>query len=104
MNWSTRVLAGEKKPPAAHWGGFPLGHGPPGRAVAQAGAFALVRDPERGGHGQAGGRHGWHLVGAAVLEEELHALLAAGVAGQRQRRLTLGVPVADVKAVLKREE
>lgn len=84
--------------------GYPLGHGPPGRAVAQAGAVALVRDPERGGHRQAGRCHCWHLVGATVLEEELDALLAAGVSGQGQRRLALGVSVADVKSVLKREQ
>lgn len=58
-----------EKSPAAHWR-FPLGHGPPRRAVAQAGAVALVRDPERGGHCQTGGRSsgGWHLVRATVLE------------------------------------
>lgn len=105
FQWVGRHESPRKQPPPT--GGGPLGHGPPGRAVAQAGAVALVRDPERGGHRQAGGCHGGggrHLVGATVLEEELHALLAASAAGQRQRRQPLGIPVADVKAVLRREK
>lgn len=85
---------------------FRLRHRSSGRAVTQAGAAALVRDLECRGNGQAGwgGRcetdRGGRLIRAAVLEQDVGALLTPSIAGQDQRRLPLSVPVSNITAIL----
>lgn len=98
-----------------------LWHSSSGCAVAQAGAAALLCDSDRRGNGQArrhgrgeAGCHGRRetdrraegrdrLVWAAVLQQDVDALLASSVLSQSQRCLALSVPMAHVTAVLQTE-
>lgn len=95
-----------------------LRHSSSGCAVAQVAAAALLCDFDRRGNCQArrhgsgeAGRHGrreadrgaeggGRLAGAAVLQQDVDALLAPGALSQSQRRLTLSVPMPHVTAVL----